>query len=77
MDRISTSPSTPKKINKYEYGYLKGDKEMWPHGGAAFNVVYEWCKSNGYGTFGEPTALGKRVMDEYDLQHTPINYQDV
>lgn len=50
----------------YDYGFLKGDTEMWPRWGAAMSVVMEYCKNLGLGNFGEPTELGVKVMREYD-----------
>lgn len=58
------------KINKYEYGYLKGDKIMWDKWGAAFTVVAKFCRSRGYGSFDMPTQLGKQMMEEYERANT-------
>jgi hypothetical protein len=60
--------SSASSINKFEYGYLKGDKVMWPGWGAAFGVVMEFCESRGYGGFGTPTERGLKAMEEYEQQ---------
>jgi hypothetical protein len=65
------------RINKYEYGFLKGDKKMWPEWGAAYAAVSEFCKNFGYGEFGEPTKLGKKVMEQYELRRATVDYSDV
>lgn len=54
------------KLTEYDYGFLKGDKEMWPRWGAGLAVTMEWCKNRGYGTFGDPTELGQKAMKEYE-----------
>jgi hypothetical protein len=56
-------------INIYEYYYLKGDKDYWPCWGAAYAMCSEWCKSRGYGTFGNPTTAGNARMTEYERDH--------
>ena len=56
------------KLTEYEYGYLKGDKEMWPHWGAALAVVYEFCNNQGLGRFGEPTKRGVQMMEQYEQE---------
>lgn len=66
----STTPFKKTRINKYEYGYLKGDKVMWPSWGAALGVVANFCKNRGYGGFGDPTDLGREVMEEYAREDT-------
>lgn len=65
------------KLNKFEYGFLQGDYEMWPRWGAALAVVMEFCQGRGYGSFGKPTDAGRRAMDEYELHHTTIDYKNV
>lgn len=55
------------KLTAHDYEFLKGNEVYWPiFWGAAFNVVYEWCKNNGYGNFGEPTEKGKLAMRQYE-----------
>lgn len=53
-------------LTEYDYGYLKGDLEMWPQWGAGFGVCMEWCKNRGYGNFGEPTERGLKAMEKYE-----------
>jgi hypothetical protein len=55
-------------LTKYDYGYLKGDEEMWPRWGAALGVVSEWCRNEGYGEFGAPTERGRKAMERYEQQ---------
>lgn len=54
------------ELTEYEYGYLKGDKEMWPGWGAAFGATLEWCRNQGYGSFGEPTERGLEAIRRYE-----------
>lgn len=54
------------RLNEYEYGYLKGDTEMWPGWGAALAVVYEFCNNQNLGQFGKPTERGQKLMEEYE-----------
>lgn len=72
---MATIMSSP--INRFEYGFLKGDKDIMVHRGAAFNAVWTWCGKHGYGTFGKPTKAGERAMETYELERRPINYEDL
>jgi hypothetical protein len=56
-------------LTEYDYAYLKGDKEVFPEWGAALSVVMTYCRNHGYGEFGKPTKLGKKVMEEYERQN--------
>lgn len=53
-------------LTEYDYKYLQEDKVFWPAWGAAFGVVSEWCRNQGYGEFGEPTERGKEAMEIYE-----------
>lgn len=57
------------RLTSYDYGFLKGDEEMWPRWGAALGVVMEDCRRAGYGGFGDPTEPGKVAMEEYERTH--------
>lgn len=57
------------KLTQFDYEYLKGNKEFWDIKGAAFNCVYEDCKNTGFGSFGDPTEHGKKVMEAYEREH--------
>lgn len=57
-------------LTEYDYGFLKGDKLMWPQWGAALNVTMEWCYNKGYGDFGQPTEQGLKAMKEYENRQT-------
>jgi hypothetical protein len=54
------------KLTEFDYEYLKGNEEFWDVKGAAFNVVYEWCKNHGYGRYGGPTESGLAAMKRYE-----------
>jgi len=57
------------KLTIHDYEFLKGNEVYWATSGAALWTVYEWCRGNGYGDFGKPTERGKKVMEEYELEH--------
>ena len=54
------------KLTEFDYGFLKGDKVMWPSWGAALGVVMEFCRRHGLGEFGEPTEYGLVAMKRYE-----------
>ena len=56
------------KINEYEYAFLKGDEEVFPQWGAALSVVYEFCRNQGLGGFGDPTERGRQMMEQYEQE---------
>lgn len=49
-------------LTKWDFEFLKGNEPFWDIKGAAYNVVSEWCRNHGFGNFGEPTELGKKMM---------------
>ena len=66
MDKRQDYLENDNSLTEYDYGFLKGDKVMWPSWGAAFGITMEYCKNRGYGNFGEPTELGLKRMKEYE-----------
>jgi len=59
---------TKNGFTEFDYGYLKGDTEMWPRWGAAMAVVMEYCNNLGLGEFGKPTEQGLKWMEEYEQE---------
>lgn len=70
----TTMPDLDKdtSLTIHDYKYLKGDTDYWPCWGAALGIVYEYCKNNGYGNFGNPTERGKKAMEEYERKNVGI-----
>jgi len=54
------------EITQFEYGFLNGDKVMWPSWGAALGVVMEYCHDAGLGEFGKPTDKGREAMRDFE-----------
>ena len=55
-----------RKLTEFDYAFLKADKEVFPHWGAALSICQEWCRNGGYGEWGKPTEAGKRAMARYE-----------
>lgn len=68
-------------LTEHDYEFLKGNETYWPEcaakqsalpippgrsWGAALWVVYEWCRNQGLGDFGKPTAKGLKAMKVYE-----------
>lgn len=56
------------RLTVHDYYYLKGNEAYWDVKGAAWNVVYEWCKNHGFGGFGDPTQKGREAMKVYEYE---------
>lgn len=59
----------PGPLTEYDYRFLLGDEVFWPSWGAALGTVMEWCKNQGYGSFGDPTEYGREAMKAYELNN--------
>lgn len=53
-------------LNESDYKFLKADETYWTRWGAAMSVVYEYCRNNGYGGWGDPTQKGLKAMEFYE-----------
>jgi hypothetical protein len=53
------------ELTRFDYAFLKGDKEAYPEKGASYAIVEEWCRNQHLGEFGKPTKKGIVAMNEY------------
>lgn len=64
-DQSRESVSSAPLIN-YDYEFLKGNDAFWQVKGSAFNTVASWNSRRGYGSYGDPTELGRGAMRDFE-----------
>lgn len=64
---MSDKLDEPGRLTSHDYAFLTGTWDG-PYG-AAYNVVYEWCKNRGYGGYNDPTPRGMAAIKQFQAEH--------